>query len=149
MPQAGSMATDVSIGVCYYPEHWPETVWAEDARRMRWLKVFGELIANSDMHAGNLSFQHQSPGRYTLAPVYDMLPMLYRPVSGELLPRTFTPPQPTMETAGVWPDALQAALRFWELTGTDIGISSGFRSICRENHTRLQELARGPVVATG
>ena len=23
-----------SLGVCYYPEHWPEEVWAEDARRM-------------------------------------------------------------------------------------------------------------------
>ncbi len=23
-----------SLGVCYYPEHWPESIWAEDARRM-------------------------------------------------------------------------------------------------------------------
>ena len=23
-----------SLGVCYYPEHWPEDLWAEDARRM-------------------------------------------------------------------------------------------------------------------
>ena len=23
------------LGVCYYPEHWPEAFWAEDARRMR------------------------------------------------------------------------------------------------------------------
>ena len=23
-----------SLGVCYYPEHWPEDVWLEDARRM-------------------------------------------------------------------------------------------------------------------
>jgi beta-galactosidase len=23
------------LGVCYYPEHWPEDWWAEDARRMR------------------------------------------------------------------------------------------------------------------
>ena len=22
------------LGVCYYPEHWPEEIWAEDARRM-------------------------------------------------------------------------------------------------------------------
>jgi beta-galactosidase len=26
--------TDRSLGVCYYPEHWPEELWAEDARRM-------------------------------------------------------------------------------------------------------------------
>jgi len=24
-----------TLGVCYYPEHWPETWWTEDARRMR------------------------------------------------------------------------------------------------------------------
>ncbi|WOC16836.1 beta-galactosidase [Pseudochrobactrum sp. MP213Fo] len=23
-----------TLGVCYYPEHWPESMWAEDARRM-------------------------------------------------------------------------------------------------------------------
>ena len=23
------------LGVCYYPEHWPEGWWADDARRMR------------------------------------------------------------------------------------------------------------------
>ena len=23
-----------TLGVCYYPEHWPEDIWAEDARRM-------------------------------------------------------------------------------------------------------------------
>ena len=31
MAKAGGAA----IGVCYYPEHWPETMWADDARRMR------------------------------------------------------------------------------------------------------------------
>ena len=24
----------MKLGVCYYPEHWPQDVWAEDARRM-------------------------------------------------------------------------------------------------------------------
>jgi len=27
------------LGTCYYPEHWPETFWAEDARRMRELGI--------------------------------------------------------------------------------------------------------------
>jgi beta-galactosidase len=36
MPSAGKpTATDATIGVCYYPEHWPEALWADDARRMR------------------------------------------------------------------------------------------------------------------
>ncbi|WP_194095733.1 beta-galactosidase [Marivivens aquimaris] len=33
-----------SIGVCYYPEHWPEEIWAEDAARMaeagiKWVRI--------------------------------------------------------------------------------------------------------------
>jgi beta-galactosidase len=33
-----------ALGVCYYPEHWPEDLWAEDARRMReaglsWVRI--------------------------------------------------------------------------------------------------------------
>ena len=33
-----------ALGVCYYPEHWPEEVWADDARRMAetglaWVRV--------------------------------------------------------------------------------------------------------------
>ena len=27
------------LGVCYYPEHWPEDFWPEDARRMRELAI--------------------------------------------------------------------------------------------------------------
>jgi len=29
----------MSLGVCYYPEHWPETWWPDDARRMRALGI--------------------------------------------------------------------------------------------------------------
>jgi beta-galactosidase len=27
------------LGVCYYPEHWPEATWPEDARRMAELGI--------------------------------------------------------------------------------------------------------------
>ena len=32
------------LGVCYYPEHWPEATWAEDAARMKgvglhWVRI--------------------------------------------------------------------------------------------------------------
>jgi beta-galactosidase len=29
-----AMAKTMRLGVCYYPEHWPEDWWADDARRM-------------------------------------------------------------------------------------------------------------------
>ena len=33
------MKNKPEIGVCYYPEHWPETHWREDARRMAALGI--------------------------------------------------------------------------------------------------------------
>ena len=24
----------LTVGTCYYPEHWPETLWPDDLRRM-------------------------------------------------------------------------------------------------------------------
>ena len=29
------MAHSLSLGVCYYPEHWPESIWEDDLRRMK------------------------------------------------------------------------------------------------------------------
>ena len=29
----------MALGVCYYPEHWPEQWWRDDARRMRELGI--------------------------------------------------------------------------------------------------------------
>ena len=62
------------------------------------LLQFGRLIGNTDMHFGNLSLVVGSPadaarGRFSLAPVYDMLPMRWRPdvQSGELDWLPFTP----------------------------------------------------------
>ena len=34
IPAPSSQARLMHLGVCYYPEHWPEALWAEDARRM-------------------------------------------------------------------------------------------------------------------
>ncbi|WP_306249779.1 beta-galactosidase [Parvularcula sp. IMCC14364] len=28
------MANELTLGVCYYPEHWPEHMWADDAKRV-------------------------------------------------------------------------------------------------------------------
>ena len=33
------MLENRAIGVCYYPEHWPETVWKDDARKMAVLGI--------------------------------------------------------------------------------------------------------------
>src|SRR5262245_33587208 len=33
-PQAAHRYKEFLFGVCYYPEHWPESYWEDDARRM-------------------------------------------------------------------------------------------------------------------
>jgi hypothetical protein len=37
-------------------------------------------------------------GRFTLAPVYDMLPMLYAPEHDEMPARSFAPPTPSADS---------------------------------------------------
>ncbi len=43
--------------------------------------LFGQFIGNTDMHFGNLSFivEDVTRPRFEVAPIYDMLPMMWRP----------------------------------------------------------------------
>ena len=120
----------------------------EDANKMRWLKAFGSLIGNTDMHLGNLSLIRVGSRFYTLAPVYDMLPMLYRPVSGDTPDREFSPQGPTIETADIWDRALKSAIHFWDTTAGEHGLSGDFRAICRQNLEIVLKLESGPKVFT-
>lgn len=106
---------------------------------------YGKLIANTDMHAGNLSFQFTAtPGespQLRAAPVYDMLPMLYAPLAGGEVPvREFTPPMPLPNERATWQTACEVALSFWLRAANDIRISEPFRSLAQANHIRLAEL---------
>jgi hypothetical protein len=128
---------------------WPELVGrlhemgltdAASAAAVVHLWWFGRLIANIDMHLGNLSFHAE--GSFRLAPTYDMLPMAYAPLPGGEVPtREFTPtlPLPTQRTA--WLAACVQAIQFWATAGDDTRISEPFRSLCRANATLLQRIA--------
>jgi len=112
----------------------------EQVQQISCLGWFGRLIANTDMHNGNLSFRPQ--GALTLAPAYDMLPMMYAPLPGGELPRRdFAPAAPRPEQRTPWFAALTAALVFWRSAASDTRISIGFRSICTDNTERLNDLA--------
>lgn len=134
--------------------------WPQGAARLRALKLidpateravaqlwhFGKLIANTDMHDGNLSFRpHQIRGKegFALAPAYDMLPMHYAPARGVELPVVnFRPMLPLPAEREDWMRAAQAALRFWDLAAQDARISQHFRQICAENLQHLQAMTR-------
>ena len=107
---------------------------ATDARTLRLLEAYGQLIANTDRHYGNISLLLDNDD-WTLSPTYDMLPMLYAPVGGELVPRDFAArlPQPTAATLPEWALAKALAAKFWQAAAQDERISHGFRAIAAQN----------------
>ncbi len=107
---------------------------AEDAHTLRLLEAFGILIANTDRHYGNISLL-LCDDDWVLSPTYDMLPMLYAPVGGELVPRDFAarPLQPTAATLAEWNPARTLAATFWQTVADDMRVSGGFRAIAAEN----------------
>ncbi|MCH8467127.1 MAG: beta-galactosidase, partial [Roseinatronobacter sp.] len=50
-----------ALGVCYYPEHWPEDIWAEDAKRMvaaglTWVRIGEFAWSRLEPSPGKLCF---------------------------------------------------------------------------------------------
>lgn len=111
-------------------------------RKIVWLETFGRLIGNTDMHLGNVSFFTQGENLIGLAPVYDMLPMLYGPQQNQLVERSFTPPTPRLSEAPVWSEALAAARDFWKRVQTHSQISPEFKSVTAGNEQKLSELSK-------
>ena len=111
------------------------------ASQVHALRHFGRLIGNADMHFGNLSLEvaptDAARGRFTLAPLYDMLPMRWRPdvSSGDLGLLPFTP-----EPVSLQSPARALAEVFWSRLATDRALSAEFRS--------LAVVMRGRVVAS-
>ena len=88
---------------------------AEDAQRLKLWDAFGQLIANTDRHYGNVSLLWNGK-RWALAPCYDMLPMRFMPVQGEVpvWQWDMQTVQPTAATLPVWQEAQALARIFWD-----------------------------------
>lgn len=117
---------------------------ADEVDRVLRTWLFGQLIGNTDMHDGNLSFIPVTDGGgtvFTVAPIYDMLPMTYAPVRGvELPPRSYVPRLPLPAERAAWQEAADAALVFWSMAANDDRISAEFRRTCADNETLLRRL---------
>ena len=117
----------------------------EDAQRVRLWRLFGELIGNNDMHAGNLSLWADDPasGRFSLAPCYDMLPMAYKPEPVRedfgILPLTFL--RPVVFDTAAWAQARELALHFWQQLAAHEGCGENMRAVAAENARRVAGLA--------
>ncbi|MBV8803328.1 MAG: type II toxin-antitoxin system HipA family toxin YjjJ [Gammaproteobacteria bacterium] len=124
-------ATDL-INTKVIPEHLLEKILFRE--------MFGELIANNDMHPYNLSFFTQGNIITDLAPVYDMCPMLFMPRNNQIIKREFTPRLPLPENAKIWITALATAKEFWNSVLADERISIPFKNIAISCQNKLNEL---------
>ena len=113
----------------------------DDAAQLRFLEAFGLLIANTDRHYGNISLLLKDDDWF-LSPTYDMLPMLYAPINGEVVEQDFAklPLQPTTATLGEWAQAKDLAMAFWGAAAAHALISEGFKAIAARNLQTLQAL---------
>lgn len=115
----------------------------DDLQQVRLLRDFGRLIGNTDMHFGNLNFfvdklAELALPHFTLAPVFDMLPMIWRPneFKDELGYTSFSAPQKSPGSASTWAIAQGLAVRFWELLAACESVSVGLRFVALQQVRR-------------
>lgn len=116
-----------------------QLVTTQDAEHLKLLDAYGQLIGNTDRHYGNISFLLHKDD-WQLSPTYDMLPMLYAPIHGEVVARDFAarPLHPSASTLAVWPQAKALAAQFWQTAAADERISEGFRALALANVAVVQ-----------
>ena len=127
-------------------QHWAATcealarqrrLSAGDAARIRTCMNFGWLIGNTDMHFGNLSLWVDNPAKaaFELAPLYDMLPMRWRPDAFHGLPD-----YAAFEAPHTLPGVEQArplALQFWKQAAAHTALGKPLRAVARRMAQRL------------
>jgi hypothetical protein len=120
-----------------------KTIPLEWATRIRFLDIFGALIANSDRHLFNVSFLSEHGTKLLdLAPVYDMCPMFYAPRGNQIVPCQFVPPIPRKRDGDLWAKALPLAMDFWGEVSNDARISKEFRHHARANKQVIESIYR-------
>lgn len=109
-----------------------------DAGRLASLGVFGRLIHNTDMHFGNASLilSPRLPAR--LAPVYDMLPMGYRPGLEGRLPGFSETALPNEHESA----ECDWAVAFWDAVATSDLVSDDFRKIAESHREAISQATR-------
>lgn len=112
-------------------------------RSIRLRHAFGELIGNSDMHFGNLAFRLDDALPLQLAPAYDMLPMLWAPVTGTAAPAPiFSPPPPLPGERALWSEVAAWAQDFWQRVAADPRVSPDFAAHARAAATLVDRMRR-------
>lgn len=133
-----------------HQHHWPaalrqlveqKRLSERDAQRgiLQW--ALGRLIANGDMHAGNLSFFLTDDG-LQLTPAYDMLPMSFAPNSaGYMRDSAVELRLDDGVSQHQWQTALKIAGQYWQSISAESAFSAGFRQLATEMQQQLPALA--------
>jgi hypothetical protein len=115
-------------------------ITADELSTIATIHAFGHFIGNTDMHFGNLSFfvDDVITPKIRLAPVYDMLPMMWRPDPFRGLSEDPVRPQPL--PAGYAQEQAQAsewAIEFWE-QAAKLEIGADLQSAAQTSAHRLK-----------
>lgn len=113
---------------------------ATDAHELALRGWFGALIANTDMHLGNVGLVLADARPLALAPSYDMSPMLLRPAgSGEVVEREYAVVPPMPEHLPAWQTAARLAQDFWTRVAGEPRVSAAVRAFATRARDALVE----------
>lgn len=112
-----------------------------DARQIRLVETFAGLIANTDRSCDNLMLFDKHDGTFALAPVFDMLPMLFAPQEGGFSDRRFEPPAPSADAQDIQAHAHRLAEGYWDCLVGEPQLSAGFRELCAQALAALRAAA--------
>jgi hypothetical protein len=121
--------------------HAKKLITEQELSTIATIHAFGHYIGNTDMHFGNLSFfvDDVVTPKIRLAPVYDMLPMMWRPEihQGSL---SDSPVRPQLMPAGFAQEQARArewAIEFWE-QAAKLDIGADLQAASVESARRLK-----------
>ena len=112
--------------------HLNETVYLQVQK----LFAFGVLIGNSDMHPGNLSFFVDDVTKpvpeFTLAPLYDMLPMSLAPRPSGQIPDALPMPKIGINPPlAIWREMLPLACDYWRQVAAHPGMADDVKQMAQ------------------
>jgi hypothetical protein len=122
--------------------HAKKLITQQELLRVAQIFAFGRFIGNTDMHFGNLSFFVDDiiKPKLSLAPVYDMLPMMWRPDvhTGTLDPNPVREQPPLFGYDAQVAQAREWAVAYWQRAQDLPDVESALRELCATNARRVQ-----------
>lgn len=114
-----------------------------DARQIRLVEAFSELIGNRDRGPEDLTLFHRPDGRFALAPAHGLSPTLLANDAAGDAGVGVVAPVPSALTADVWPQAVRLAEGYWQRLAAEPQFSTGFREQCGAALAALRAMPQG------